>query len=263
LRTLDITRPRRISIRFNIKNFYEELAELGFYSKKRNSPLSVPKLIFLNDYEIISFYNSLIRGHLNWFRCADNFTSAKNIIWTLRMSCLKTLARKHKKNLKWALIVFTIDVVATSPTGQRFSLPSMHEISQMNTKFLLESHYQQPDAKSLLNKYSLRLHSSRFLFSKCAVDGCFNSDIEIHHVKKLGRRVYSNGKISVLTANNKRLSGISAILSSVNRKQLPLCSLHHLEFETGKYSSLDVNHLKKIYNVDCSGLNFEEIYFGK
>lgn len=97
LRTLDITRARRVSIRFNIKNFYEELAELGFYSKKRNSPLSVPKLIFLNDYEIISFYNSLIRGHLNWFRCADNFTSAKNIIWTLRMSCLKTLARKHKK----------------------------------------------------------------------------------------------------------------------------------------------------------------------
>ena len=263
LRTLDITRARRISIRFNIKNFYEKLAELGFYSKKRNSPLSVPKLIFLNDYKIISFYNSLIRGYLNWFRCADNFTSAKKVIWTLRMSCLKTLARKHKKNLKWALTVFTIDVVAISSIGQRFSLPSMHEISQMNTKFLLKTHHQQPDAKSLLNKYSLRQHSSHFLFSKCAVDGCFNSDIEIHHVKKLGRRVDSNGKISVLTANNRRLSGISAILSAVNQKQLPLCSLHHLEFETGKYSPLDLNHLKKIYNVDCSGLNFEKIYFGK
>lgn len=159
--------------------------------------------------------------------------------------------------------MFTVDVVATSPTGQRFSLPSMHEISQMNTKFLLKSHHQQPDAKSLLKKYSLRLHSSRFLFSKCAVDGCFNSDIEIHYIKKSRRRINSNGKISVLTANNRRLSGINAILSAVNRKQLPLCSLHHLEFETGKYSPLDVNHLKKIYNVDCSGLNFEEIYFGK
>jgi hypothetical protein len=94
---MDITRSRRISIRFDIKNFYSKLTDLGFYSAKCNSPLFVPRLIFLNDYEIIHVYNILIRGYLNWFRCADNFTSAKNIIWTLRMSCLKILARKHKK----------------------------------------------------------------------------------------------------------------------------------------------------------------------
>jgi len=58
-----------------------------------------------------------------------------------------------------------------------------------------------------------------FLFPKCAVSGCQNTDIEIYHVKKLGKRIDSNGKISVLTSHNKRLSGISAILSAVNRKQ--------------------------------------------
>jgi hypothetical protein len=260
LRTMNITRSRRISIRFDIKSFYSKLADLGFYSVKRNSPLSISRLIFLNDYEIISFYNTLIRGYLNWFRCADNFTSAKNIIWTLRMSCLKTLARKHKKNLKWALTVFSINVSSNSPSGRNFSLPSVHEISQMNTKFLLENQFSQPDEESLFRKHSLRLHSSRFLFSKCAVSGCQNTDIEIHHVKKLGRRIDSNGKISVLTSNNKRLSGISAILSAVNRKQIPLCSLHHLEFETGNYSPLDTDLFKKIYNIDCSGLNFEDIF---
>jgi hypothetical protein len=263
LRTLDITRSRRISIRVDIKSFYSKLANLGFYSAKRNSPLSVPRLIFLNDYEIINFYNILIRGYLNWFRCADNFTSAKNIIWTLRMSCLKTLARKHKKNLKWALTIFTINVTTNSSSGNNFSLPSKQEISQMNTKFLLENQLQQPDVESLFKKYSLRLHSSRFLFSKCAVSDCQNMDIEIHHIKKLGRRIDSSGKISVLTSNNKRLYGLSAILSAVNRKQIPLCSLHHLEFEAGEYSPLDKEFLKKVYNVDCSGLNFEEIFLGK
>jgi len=153
---MDITRSRRISIRFDIKSFYLKLADLGFYSAKRNSPLSVPRLIFLNDYEIINFYNLLIRGYLNWFRCVDNITSAKNIIWTLRMSCLKTLARKHKKNLKWALKIFTINVTIDSPSGVNFSLPSVHEISQMNTKFLLENQFQKPDEENLLKKYSLR-----------------------------------------------------------------------------------------------------------
>jgi Mor family transcriptional regulator len=99
------------------------------------------------------------------------------------MSCLKTLARKHKKNLKWALNVFTIHVSANSSSGRNFSLPSTHEITQMNRKFLLENHFQQPDTENLLKKYSLRLHSSRFLFPKCAVSGCENTDIEIYHVK--------------------------------------------------------------------------------
>jgi Type II intron maturase len=263
LRTMDVTGSRQISVRLDIKGFYSELADLGFYSSKRKSPLSVPKLTFLNDYEIISLYNSLIRGYLKWFRCSDNFTSAKNIIWTLRISCLKTLARKHKKNLKWALTIFTINVEAKSPNGTAFSLPSTHEISQMTTKFLIKDTFQRPDAQNLLKKYSLRLHSNSHLFFKCAVADCFNIDIEIHHVKKLGRRIDRNGKITVLISNNKRLSGISAILSAVNRKQIPLCSRHHLEFEVGKYSPLDVDFFKKTYNVDCSGLNFEGIFLGR
>lgn len=89
------------------------------------------------------------------------------------------------------------------------------------------------------------------MFSQWVVKGCCKIDIEIHHVKKLGKRVDRNGKITVVTSNNKRLSGISAILSAVNRKQIPLCSRHHMEFETGNYSPLDV-YLKKTYNVDCT-----------
>jgi len=65
LRTIDITRQRRISIRFDIKKFYSKLIDLGFYSVKSKSPISLVKLIFLNDYEIISFYNTLIKDYLN------------------------------------------------------------------------------------------------------------------------------------------------------------------------------------------------------
>lgn len=263
LSNMEIAKIRRISIRLDIKGFYLKLAGLGFYSIKRKSPLSVPKLIFLNDYEIISFYNSLIRGYLNWFRCSDNFTSAKGIIWTLRLSCLKTLARKHKKNLKWALTVFTVNVLATAPNGVIFSLPFLHEISQMSKKFLLTEKFIESNPQNILNKYSLRLHSSSRLFSKCVVANCFNTDIEIHYVTKLGRRVERDGKVVVLTSNNKRLSGISAVLSVINRKQIPLCSFHHLEFEVGNYSPLDHDLINMIYHVDCSLVNFEEVFLGR
>jgi len=54
----------------------------------------------------------------------------------------------------------------------------------------------------------LGLLSSQHLFSKGAVVGCSNTDIEIHYIKKLDKRIDSSGKISVLTSNNIRLSGI-------------------------------------------------------
>jgi hypothetical protein len=261
--TLNPTRFFKISIRVDIKKLYLKFTNFGFYSLKRNLPTSVTRLLYLNDYEIISFYNSLIRGYLKWFRCADNFIRAKNIIWTLRISCLKTLARKHKKNLKWALSVFTIHVTAKSPKGALFKLPSLHEISQMNSKFLIKDDFQQPDEINFLNKYSLRFYSSSSLFSQCAVFTCQNIDIEIHHIKKLAKRINSNSKLTILTTKNKKLSGLIAILSAVNCKNIPLCASHHLDFEQNKFSQLDINFLKKIYKIDCSSLNFEDIFMGK
>lgn len=264
LRTLNITRARRISIRFDIKSFYEKLARSGFYASKKNFALSVPKLIFLNDYEIIAFYNALIRGYLNWFRCSDNFTKAKNIIWTLRISCLKTLARKHKKNITWALNVFDVDVKCQSPSGVVFSLPTTQYITNLEKKFMLkDSSFKRPDVEELLKKYSFRLHRSQYLFSQCSVLDCSNTDIEIHHIKKLNRKINNNGKITIMTTNNKRVSGLSAIMSVISRKQIPLCALHHLEFELGNFYTLDTEFFKKYFGINCSGLDFREIFYGK
>ena len=91
----------------------------------------------------------------SWAAKADSF---KNTIWTLRISCLKTLARKHKKNFKWALTIFTINVEAKSPVGAIFSLPSTQEMSLINKKFLLTKWFQQPDAESLFQTCFLRLN---------------------------------------------------------------------------------------------------------
>jgi hypothetical protein len=133
----------------------------------------------------------------------------------------------------------------------------------MSKKFLLTKKFRESDAQNILNKYSLRLHSSSRLFSKCLVANCFNTDIEIHYVTKLGRCVKRDKKVVVLTSNNKFITGISAISSVVNCKQIPLCSFHHLEFEIGHYSLLDYDLINNIYHVDCSHINFEEVFLGK
>lgn len=177
---------RRILIRFDTKEVYSKFVNLGFLTTKRNFFLAVPKLVFFNDSEIISLYNTLIRGYSYWFRCADNVTCVKNVIWALRISCLKTLVRKSKKKLKWALTTFTNNVSAKLPNGNTTSLPSVHRISQLNSKLLLNINSNNW-GESLFKKYFLRLDTSQFLFSKCAVKNCCNTDIDFYSFKKLTR----------------------------------------------------------------------------
>ena len=75
------------------------------------------------------------------------------------------------------------------------------------------------------------------------------------------RRVLISKKAG--SVDTRPLTITSPRIKTINRKQIPLCSRHHLEFEVGKYTPLDVDFLKKIYNVDCSGLNFEDIFLGR
>ena len=76
----------------------------------------------------------------------------------------------------------------------------------------------------------------------------FCNDIEIHHVKKLYRKVDNLGQVSTLNRKKKRVKGLAAIFSANNRKQLPLCKKHHREFEFDKYSPLDMEYLYSFYN---------------
>jgi hypothetical protein len=86
------------------------------------------------------------------------------------------------------------------------------------------------------------------MFSQCAVKGCYITDVEIHHIRKLGRRKDDQGKTSVINRHGRKVKGITAMLSCINRKQIPLCPKHHLEFEKGLFSEVDTDFLGNLYN---------------
>ena len=66
-------------------------------------------------------------------------------------------------------------------------------------------------------------------------------------MKKLYRKVDRYGQVSVLNNKGKRAKGLAAVLTAVHRKQLPLCTKHHLEFESHRYSELDTSYLSSLY----------------
>jgi hypothetical protein len=105
------------------------------------------------------------------------------------------------------------------------------------------------------------------------VEGCdVYEDIEVHHIRRLHRKVEKDGKTSILDKSGKRVKGLAAVLSSINRKQVPLCPKHHLEMEKkGNFANLDYNKLARVLNRNNEkfplpkpkDLNFKPIFEGQ
>ena len=82
---------------------------------------------------------------------------------------------------------------------------------------------------------------TKFFGVECAVYGCQHSEIEWHHVSHLKRMKDDLGNISVVTRKGKRVSGVDAFKVAFNRKQIPLCKMHHSDLHNNKISYSDIN----------------------
>jgi hypothetical protein len=105
------------------------------------------------------------------------------------------------------------------------------------------------------------------------VEGCdVYENIEVHHIKRLHRKVEKDEKTSILDKYGRRVKGSAAVLSSINRKQVPLCPKHHLEMEKNRnFANLDYNKLARVMNRNneklplpkSKDLDFKPIFEGQ
>ena len=91
--------------------------------------------------------------------------------------------------------------------------------------------------------FSIGLLSKALLSQKCAVIGCTNKDIEVHHIRAL-KRVIHGYLVESIKSKNKSLRGSSKIESALNRKQIPLCREHHAQWPKLDKSQIDESYLK-------------------
>jgi group II intron reverse transcriptase/maturase len=198
----------------------QRLKTRGIISKK-GKPLAFNPIIRESDKTIISWYASLARGLLSYYSCADNFYKVKSIVnYQIRWSMYHTLAKKHKMSLHKIF----------SNYGQEFErkedlcgiFPLKSSVASLKKNFRVKDLLFKPfDA---LNQ--LYFKRTELFFTKCSVENCTSSNIEIHHVRALKTR-FENKSLSIETTIGKRLSGWKAYMISKNRKQLALCDVHH------------------------------------
>jgi retron-type reverse transcriptase len=258
---LDQNRVRRIGIEAPLLELIDQLIAKGFYHHKRRKPIANTSITNLNDGEIINCYSQVMFGLINYYRPADNLVKVKGLIEGLRRSCCLTLAHKHKKPLVWVYRTYSEDVKVDLPTGGSSTLPCMSYIAGLEPKFFISEDCGF-NLDAILKKYKFRDNLGAKMFSQCSVLGCSNTDIQIHHVRKLHRKHFKENKFTIVNKHGRRIQGFSALLSAINRKQLPLCTKHHLEFEKGNFSNLDRVFLKNLYNIEVPDNEYLRKVFG-
>jgi Type II intron maturase len=247
---LDKQSVRTISIRANVEQLCEKLRKIGFIHPIKDQACSCERLMFLSDLEIIKHYNSVITGTLNWFSGSDNFQKVKSVVESiLRKSCLLTLKRKFKmKSIQQALDIYGRNV-AVKTQNKTYSLITKDEVAKYRNSFNLSEGKNENEFNlyKIIDKVKYRSHGLSF-FHNCAVVNCEIKDIEIHHINKLQRKRDYNGVTTVIDKKGRPVKGLRAVLTSINRKQIPLCRLHHMEMERGKYHELNKGIINEVLN---------------
>ena len=192
----------------------------GFYRNDGGKirPTGRTNLINLDHADIITYYNQVIRGIMNYYSFADNRASLGSLIHGLKHSCALTLALKYKVGERAKVFKKFGSLLQCKETGRKLELPQRFE----RTNFF-QVNVADPNI-ALSRSWSNKLTKSNI------GKGCLicNKKAEMHHVKTIqdlkSKMAAKSGKIDFWTFQ----------MRAINRKQIPLCRDHHLRMHHNK-----------------------------
>lgn len=199
----------------------EKAKKNGFYKCKQGKflPTACRRLVNMDHSDILSFYNQKIHGILDYYSFVDNKKSLGSIVHGFKHSCALTLALKYK--LRYRSKVF-------KKFGKTLKCPETKKELYLPKTFARDQEFNNnpKDPMEILDLRWTNKLTRTNLNKSCLICGAFLS--EMHHVKKIRdlKNKYKSNKIDFWTLQ----------LAAINRKQIPLCSKHHIALHCNKLS---------------------------
>jgi retron-type reverse transcriptase len=231
-----------------IRDLKNKLKTWGMLDKG-GKPKASGAIFRYHDVSIIEYYKSKALGFLNYYRPAVNFHEVKKLVdYHLRWSLIHTLAGKHTSKVHQIISSY-----GKSPKVELESDGKVHELASFLTPNQV-NHRTRGFTKSRdvyhcivdLDKPLVKLSIPKDLFAgKCAILGCTNGDIEVHHVGALRRTKKKEFLVESIKSGNKTLKASAMVESAFSRKQIPLCREHHEEWHKLNPNGIDQKYLRK------------------
>jgi nicotine oxidoreductase len=219
----------RLILHAPISELLGKLVNHGF--AKRNHlgeihPIGKGNCTPLTHAQILNFFNSKIRGILNYYTCIHNRMSLWSLVRILTYSCALTLARKFKlKTLAKTFKKFGRDLRFINKKGEIFKI-----YRPENLRMLAEfERFHTPPSSDIdtLLKTSWSSSMTQTQFDETCVICGTEENLEIHHIRSIKE---------VRVKARSYAQWVGGFL----RKTIPLCKAHHLALHSGNLSHSEV-----------------------
>ena len=149
-------------------------------------PVHRAELLHLSDLEIVSSYNSELRGVCNYYNLAVNFSKLSYFAYLMEYSCLRTLANKHRSSVPKMIHKF-------EDGHGRWGIPYETKSGVKRcyfTNYADSKSVKNPTDKitnaTQISRLSVNTLEKRLMAHFCELCGTTTSDrYEVHHINKL------------------------------------------------------------------------------
>ncbi|KWV45704.1 hypothetical protein AS156_23375 [Bradyrhizobium macuxiense] len=203
------------------EDLVKRLFERGFCTSD-GVPLARHGWIAQDDHVIVERFGQILAGIRNYYAFVDNPEALRHIQLILHLSCAKTLCRKHQFSLSQLFRRRRSELITPKrwdedgkPTAYT-SLPLRRKWLKNRQAFLINAEIEDVISMGINKRTRSKLEKP------CAICGS-PDDVEMHHVRHVRK-----GKNT----------GFAAIMSALNRKQVPTCQSCHQKIHAGKYDGI-------------------------
>jgi len=165
-------------IKLKDKGFAKRSRLGGFFPKGKSN------CIPLTHSQILNYFNSCIRGILNYYSCVHNRNGLWSIVRFLNYSCALTLARKYKlKSLAKSFKKFGRDLKFVNKNGKEYKIFRPNNLRMLSENKIFRANKNIDIDKSLSQSWSNNLTCTQF-DEPCAICGTLDN-IEIHQIRSI------------------------------------------------------------------------------
>lgn len=207
----------------------------------KGKPKFIGKFIYLDDYEIVTRYNSIIRGFMNFYNLAENRHELVELAYIIEFSLAHTLAAKHRLTVKEVMNKYgrPITVKVKDSKGEvikevTFDKPTSFTAAYLNVKY--SRHFKRKNINIVFDPLEPVLYKGKpknILDQPCLICGT-EENVEMHHVRRL--------------KDTKDKSNLIKVMSRMRRKVIPLCMSCHDKVHAGKYDGLNLSEIRGMLN---------------
>lgn len=197
------------------EKWISKLVEKNMVKMKGNNWIALHRksLTSYDDLEIISIYDSELRGFYEYYKIANNASVINKMAYFVEYSMYKTFANKYKVSMAQVIDKFSVNGIFTIKYETKTGTKQKRLISSFVRKNKAEFNSTIdtiPDTQVYKGRTSL---ISRLEAKQCEWCGTTDVELEIHHIRKLKD-----------LKNKKNIAKWEEHMIARNRKTLALCA---------------------------------------